>query len=130
MIIDFYTYNLKKKFDNYWTSAETKTYVDDAIADIDLSGYTTTAQTEEIERVTSRALNELHDSLSGYTTTAQTEELKNKLQVDEETVSKALNELHEDKVSSTSIRTIVKLTQAEYDALTTKDKNTLYCIVG
>ena len=161
MIIDFYTYNLKKKFDNYWTSAETKTYVDDAIADIDLSGYTTTAQTEEIERVTSRALNELHDSLSGkqetlvsgeniktingnsilgsgnieldlsgYTTTAQTEELKNKLQVDEETVSKALNELHEDKVSSTSIRTIVKLTQAEYDALTTKDENTLYCIVG
>lgn len=99
----------------YWTSAETKTYVDDAIADIDLSGYTTTAQTEV---------------------------LKNKLQVDEETVSKALNELYTNKadkteipdisnlVSSTSIRTIVKLTQAEYDALTTKDNNTFYVIVG
>lgn len=32
-------------------------------------------------------------------------------------------------VHSTAITTIVKLTQAEYDALTTKDENTLYYIV-
>ena len=33
-------------------------------------------------------------------------------------------------VHSTTITNIVKLTQAEYDALTTKDETTLYYIIG
>ncbi|RVP95734.1 phage upper tail fiber protein [Sinorhizobium meliloti] len=34
------------------------------------------------------------------------------------------------RVGSTSVSTIVKLTQAQYNALGTKDANTLYIIIG
>jgi len=125
----------------YWTSAETKTYVDSSLSekqDTLVSG--TNIKTINGNSILGSGNIEL--DLSGYTTTAQTEELKNKLQILEETISRALNELYTNKadkteipdisnlVSSTSIRTIVKLTQAEYDALTTKDNNTFYVIVG
>jgi hypothetical protein len=48
-------------------------------------------------------------------------------------VKDAIDELEAEKVSSTNIDTILKLTQAEYDALLsagTLDANTLYLIEG
>lgn len=41
-----------------------------------------------------------------------------------------LQEQDQQVVASLDIRDIVKLTQAEYDALGSKDANTLYVIVG
>lgn len=43
-------------FDGYWTSAETKSYVDNAASAI-------TSQVEDVERVTATALTELHDAI-------------------------------------------------------------------
>ena len=81
--------------DGYWTSAETKTYVDEAVSGISLDGYWTSAQTQsaitavedhlyDVEEVTASALTELHTGLlevsartvdlSGYYTSAQTEQ--------------------------------------------------------
>lgn len=75
--------------DGYWTSAETKNYVDDAI-----SGLTDMMETKE------------------------------------EVIAAALVDLDTNKVGSTDVHTMVKLTQAQYDALTTKDPNTFYIIIG
>lgn len=44
--------------------------------------------------------------------------------------AEAVKVLNDTKVSSTNIRTIQKLTQAEYDSLSTKDNNTLYIIIN
>lgn len=43
-------------FDGYWTSGETKSYVDNAASAI-------TSQVEDVERVTATALTELHDAI-------------------------------------------------------------------
>ena len=65
---------------NYYTSAQTQEAIDAAISGIDLSNYYTSAETQsaidegvgavsdrldDVERVTSIALNELHDSMNG-----------------------------------------------------------------
>lgn len=75
---------------------------------IDLSNYYTSGQTdeklEEISFVTSSHINELHDDVDNINTELDS------------------------KVGSTSITTIWKGTQAEYDAITTKDNNTFYII--
>lgn len=44
--------------------------------------------------------------------------------------AEAVKVLKDTKVSSANIRTIQKLTQAEYDSLSTKDDNTLYIIIN
>lgn len=44
--------------------------------------------------------------------------------------AEAVKVLNDTKVSSANIRTIQKLTQAEYDSLSTKDDNTLYIIIN
>lgn len=79
----------------YWTSAQTKDYVDEAVSGISLDGYWTSAQTQsaitivedhlyDVEQVTASALTELHDGLmevsgrtvdlSPYYTSAETED--------------------------------------------------------
>ena len=79
----------------YWTSAQTKDYVDEAVSGISLDGYWTSAETQsaitavedhlyDVEEVTASALTELHEGLmevsgrsvdlSGYYTSAQTED--------------------------------------------------------
>ena len=55
---------------------------------------------------------------------------KNEIGIKEEVVSRALNELNTSKVSSTSVTTIWRGTQAEYDAITTPDASTLYIIIN
>lgn len=47
---------------------------------------------------------------------------------DNQDVIEAINNAITNKVSSTSVTSIVKITQTEYDALETKDPNTLYVI--
>lgn len=58
----------------YWTSAQTKDYVDEAVSGISLDGYWTSAQTQsaitavedhlfDVEQVTASALTELHEGL-------------------------------------------------------------------
>ena len=87
MIIDFL-------LDEYWTSSETKEYVDAAVSGISMDEYWTSAETKDyvdavenhinsVEEVTSRALNDLNDrvvelsgstvDLSGYYTSGQTD---------------------------------------------------------
>ena len=73
---------------NYWTSAETKTYVDSA----------DTALQDQIDTM-------------------------------DDVVSAALVNLNDTKVGSADVKTIVKLTQAEYEALTVKDPYTFYIII-
>ena len=75
--------------------------------------------------------------MSAYYTSAQTEEaiavVQNQVDIIDEVVSDALNDLNAQlttKVSSTSVSTIWRGTQAEYDAITTKDANTFYIITG
>ena len=154
MIIDFNRYNggggsgsgvtpaevqqqINSALTPYWDSAETQsaiTAVEDHLFDV--------------EQVTASALTELHDGLlevsgrtvdmSDYWTSAQTEEAitsKNYVtsaQVETQIVEKnyITSAATANMVSSTSVSTIWKGTQAEYDAITTKDPNTFYIIVS
>ena len=75
--------------------------------------------------------------MSAYWTSAQTEDaiavVQNQVDIIDEVVSDALNDLNAQlttRVSSTSVSTIWRGTQAEYDAITTKDANTFYIITG
>lgn len=200
----------------YWTSAQTKDYVDTAISGIDLSNYYTKVETDsaitlvedhiyDVEKVTASALTELHDDileLSGATPSTEEIELPiaaavNELKGNFETrldqqyykkaevndiaarkveagqvdvqikdyvdpaiaevndtiedkelpVSAALNKLNEDiatidevipaaivdindrMVSSSTVKTIWRGSQNEYDAITVKDAATLYIII-
>lgn len=201
----------------YWTSAQTKDYVDEAVSGISLDGYWTSAQTQsaitivedhlyDVEQVTASALTELHDGLmevSGRSVSTEEIELpiaaavndlkgniearlsqkyytrqevndiatgktdpgqvnvqikdyvdpaiagvNDTIEDKELPVSAALNNLNEDiatidevipaaivdindrMVSSSNVKTIWRGTQAEYDAITTKDPNTFYIIVN
>lgn len=200
----------------YWTSAQTKDYVDEAVSGISLDGYWTSAQTQsaitivedhlfDVEQVTASALTELHEGLmevsgrsvsteeielpiaaavndlkgniearlsqkyytrqevndiaTGKTDPAQVNvqiqdyvdpaiaEVNDTIEDKELPVSAALNKLNEDiatidevipaaivdindrMVSSSDVKTIWRGTQAEYDAITTKDTSTLYIIL-
>ena len=200
----------------YWTSAETKDYVDTAVSGIDLSNYYTKAETDsaitavedhiyDVEQVTASALTELHNDileLSGATPSTEEIELPiaaavNELKGDFEArlnqqyykktevdgiaarkveagqvdaqikdyvdpaiaevndtiedkelqVSAALNKLNEDiatidevipaaivdindrMVSSSTVKTIWRGSQNDYDAITVKDAATLYIII-
>ena len=61
---------------------------------------------------------QISNSLSGYSTTQQMNTA----------INSAVTTAVANKVSSTSITNIVSLSQADYDALTVKDPNTLYLI--
>lgn len=200
----------------YWTSAQTKDYVDEAVSGISLDGYWTSAETQsaitavedhlfDVEQVTASALTELHEGLvevsgrsvsteeielpiaaavndlkgniearlsqkyytrkevndiaAGKTDPAQVgvqiqeyvdpaiAEVNDTIEDKELPVSAALNKLNEDistidevipaaivdindrMVSSSTVKTIWRGSQAEYDAITTKDASTLYIIL-
>ena len=81
----------------YWTSAQTKTYVDSAVTDVQ-------DQIDTMDEVVSDALNDLNGKLAAISAATQ------------------------DMVTSTTVRHLVKLTQAEYDVLTPKDPYTFYII--
>lgn len=104
---------------NYWNSAETKSYVDSAATNLQ-------DQIDTMDDVVAAALVDLNDrvdeisgstpDLSNYWTSAQTQD--------------AISAATQDMVSSTYISTIWKGTQAQYDAIVTKDPDTFYIIVN
>lgn len=125
---------------DYYTSAQTDTQIANAIAAIDLGDYATSGDIQTInerintkDEVISIALNELHEQigaidLSDYATSGAVQALEDELSQAEQVTSTALNDINSRMVSSSDIKSIVKLTQAEYDALVNKDNNTLYII--
>ena len=96
----------------------TKAEVDEAISEIDLSEYYTSAQTDSkiAEAVSGKVDTSDFETYSGAVETRLTE--------DEEVTSAGLNALN-DKFGGLKL---MKITQAAYDALTVKDNNTLYII--
>lgn len=93
------------------------------------------------------------EDLTGYTSQQDFQDFQNAISVKEEVIASAITELHDsipdvsdfvtsgdvatqistataDMVESTSISTIWKGTQAQYDAITTKDPNTFYIITN
>ena len=110
----------------FWTSAETKTYVDSAVTDTQNQLNEISGMMQSKELVISTAFNQLNDNILELS--ARTVDF-----LDDEdglVISTALNDLKNTKVSSSSISTIWKGTQAEYDLITTKDPATFYIIVS
>jgi len=122
--------NIRKLDASAYTPVDLSTYatkqeLQTAIESIDLSEVeneiaAVSTQVDNNAEVTARALNELQESkadasaLNGYATTATTDNLQTQLTALQTTV--------------TGKAQIVHLTQAEYDALATKDANTIYII--
>ena len=117
----------------------------------ELSDYVTSGDIQTInerintkDEVISIALNELHEQIenidipdvSNFVTsgdvqtqiTSAVTAIENELSEAEQVTSTALVDINSRMVSSELIKTIVKMSQAEYDALATKDNNTLYII--
>lgn len=142
---------------DYYTSAQTNTQIQSAVTaavteiENELSDYATSGDIQTInerintkDEVISIALNELHAEIenidipdvSNFVTsgdvqtqiTSAVTAIENELSEAEQVTSTALNDINSRMVSSLDIKTIIKLTQAEYDNLSTKDNNTLYII--
>lgn len=175
--------------DEYWTSAETKTYVDTELGvlsgvvqeqqivfssgynelhtqvmelsgrTVDLSGYYTSAQTDNkiaqviadytptsgFSTINGSAITnggnliiEAGGDMSAYWTSAETKTyvdsaitaVQDQLDTIDAIVPAALVDLNTRKVESTSVHTIWKGTQADYDLIITKDPATFYIIVN
>lgn len=70
---------------------------------------------------------------TGFTTTEDFEEFAGQMEVKEEVVASAITELHETKVEGVGVKTIEKISQADYDDLVsggTVDSYTFYVITG
>ena len=106
---------------NYWNSAETKSYVDSADTAILGEVGSLSAVVQEQQVVFSSGYNELH---------LQVLDLQDQIDTMDEVVSAALVDLEGKKVESQDVKHIVKLTQAQYDALVNKDPYTFYIIVS
>lgn len=133
----------------YWTSAETKTYVDSAftIAEDHIT---------DVERVTASAYTELHDDIlelsartgpdmSLYTPTSGFSTINGSAITNGGNIvisadltnywtsaqtQTAISAATQDMVTSSYVSTIWRGTQLEYDAITVKDPNTFYIIVS
>lgn len=142
----------------YWTSAETQsaiTAVEDHLFDVeqvtasaltelhddvlelsartvDLSPYYTSAQTEDAilakHYITSGQAEDQIIS-KNYVTSAETDSIRNDIDTMDTVVSAALVALNDTKVESADVKHMVKMTQAQYDALTVKDPYTFYIII-
>lgn len=158
MIIDFNKSNGGGgDLSNYYTSAQTDSQIQSAVTaavteiENELSDYATSGDIQTInerintkDEVISIALNELHEQIenidipdvSNFVTsgdvqtqiTSAVTAIENELSEAEQVTSTALNDINSRMVSSELIKTIVKMSQAEYDALATKDNKTLYII--
>ena len=112
--------NAKANSADVYTKSEvyTKGEVDQAIAEIDLSEYYTSAQTD----------NKIAEAVSGKVDTTDFETysgaVESRIVEDEEVTAAGINAVN-DKFGGLKL---MKITQAAYDALTVKDNNTLYII--
>ena len=100
----------------YWTSAETKDYIDEVVTSgVDLSHYWTSAQTKTY---VDSAVTGLQDQIDDI----------------DDVIPAAITDINDRMVSSSSVKTIWKGTQAEYDAATesgaTANPATFYIIVS
>lgn len=104
----------------YWTSAQTKDYVDSAVSGIDLSNYYTKSETDsaitlvedhiyDVEQVTASALTELHDDIT---------EVQEQIDTMDDVVSAALVDLNEriGEISGSSVDLSGYYTSGETDA--------------
>ena len=114
----------------YVTSADTADFVTSAQTKTQIEGYHYTTSADTAQAISS--------SLTEYYTSEQTDQAiqtaisgidlsnyYNRQQTDS-----AISTAVQNKVSSTAVATIWKGTQAQYDAIASKDPNTLYIIVG
>ena len=83
---------------------------------ISVTGKVDTSYVENVEKTVARSMNDLHDSISGKADASA---------VTEEITSAVSGKADASRLGGLSL---VKLSQAEYDALETKDPNTLYII--
>ena len=98
--------NIKTKFNDYYTKSQTDNKY--ATPNYVSQKYVSNSSLENLSYVVSTSLNDLNDRIPSY-----------------------ISELNNDSgfVASTSVTSIWKGTQAEYDAITYKDINTLYIIL-
>lgn len=123
---------IKQKFDDVESDIDSlESAISDKLDTSDFNTYsaTTDSRLAEDEEVTAAALNNLNDRVSE----------------DEEVTAAALNNLNDNKADASDVATLsgnvaanttalgglklVKITQSAYDALSTKDANTLYIII-
>ena len=121
----------------------TEAYVDaaitgatqDFVSEEDLTGYTSQQDFQDFqdaisvkEEVIASAITELHDSIpdvSDFVTTGDIQSF-----VTSGDVATQISSATQNMVESTSVSTIVTLTQAQYDALAVKDPHTFYIITN
>lgn len=89
------------------------------------------AHIEDIEEVSSRALNELHSGLTAVTEDVAS--FNDSIELDEKVIATALVDLNDKITNNTFVESddvdnIVKISQTDYDALTAKNPMTLYMI--
>ena len=98
--------NIKTKFNDYYTKSQTDNKY--ATPKFVAQNYVSNSSLENLSYVVSTSLNDLNDRIPSY-----------------------ISELNNDSgfVASTSVTSIWKGTQEEYDAITEKDINTLYIIL-
>ena len=130
--------------DGYYTSGQTDEKISSAVTPV-------ANHLAEVEQITASAYTELHDDIlalsartpdmSAFWNSAETKSyvdsaatnLQDQIDTMDEVVADALNDLNGElanKVSSSSVSTIWKGTQAEYDLIVTKDPATFYIIVS
>lgn len=111
--------------ENYYNKTEVNAIADtkldaSAYTPTDLSGYATQQWVNNQGYLTE------HQSLSGYATTADTEAINNALT--EHASNSTIHVTENDKSNWNGKANVVELTQAEYDAIATKDHDTIYII--
>lgn len=123
---------------NYVTSAQVETQIDTkAAAYTPTSGFST-INGSAITNGGDLVIQGGGGDMSNYWNSAETKtyvdsaatNLQDQIDTLDEVVSAALVDLNEKKVESEDIKHIVKLTQAEYDQLATKDPETFYIIIN
>ena len=106
-----------------------------ATPSVDLSGYWTSAETQDAitsKNYVTSAQVETQIVSKNYITSAETANFVTSAQVETQIVAKnyITSAATADMVTSTYVSTIWKGTQAQYDAITTKDPYTFYIIVN
>lgn len=91
----------------------------------------TSAQTQSA--ITAATQDFITSAYTGFTTTEDFEEFAGQMEAKEEVVASAITELHETKVEGVGVKTIEKISQADYNDLVsggTVDSYTFYVITG
>lgn len=123
--------------------ASALTQLDAAVQNIpDMSEYYTSAQTQSAITAATQGMatqtwvgqqGYITSAYTGFTSTQDFEDFAGQMEVKEEVVASAITELHETKVDGVGVKTIEKISQADYNDLVsggTVDSYTFYVITG